>query len=206
VPHDLEGNLLKAVYNKDIEKINALIDDFFVCNSGLPNIFIHNLISMLFNIYINVTNQLEYSINIEEIYQNIEDEYDAERVKAYFSGLFFDLTIYNYIRNDTEKKVYDFIIEYINLNYADSGISIKLLADELHLSVAYVSKIFKKANIVPFSQYVSDFRIAKAKELLENTTMKVKDIAFAVGFGTHNNFSRAFSKKTGIPPNEYRNS
>ncbi|NLL71740.1 MAG: helix-turn-helix transcriptional regulator, partial [Epulopiscium sp.] len=54
-------------------------------------------------------------------------------------------------------------------------------------------------------QYLLDYRLMKAKELLENTDYKVKDISDMSGFGTYNNFAKAFKKKIGSSPGSYRN-
>lgn len=87
----------------------------------------------------------------------------------------------------------------------DSGITIEEIAGKLGLASTYVSTLFKKEAQISFSQYLSDFRIQKAQELLEQTEMKVKDISMETGFGTYNNFARVFKKKLGMTPIEYKN-
>ena len=52
--------------------------------------------------------------------------------------------------------------------------------------------------------YLNQIRIDRARELLENPGIKIKDIANMVGFEDEKYFSRQFHKNTGMSPNEYR--
>jgi two-component system response regulator YesN len=56
------------------------------------------------------------------------------------------------------------------------------------------------------SEYVTQARLNRAKELLKKTNMKIQDIAGAVGFESAAYFSRFFKKETNVSPNEYRES
>ena len=54
------------------------------------------------------------------------------------------------------------------------------------------------------SDYISDIRVKKAKQMLENPNMKVNAVAEALGYGTATNFTRFFKKMTNMTPQEYR--
>ena len=66
-----------------------------------------------------------------------------------------------------------------------------------------MAKIFKKETGVSLKQYLSDYRISKAKELLADPNVHVTDAAQRVGFDNFSYFSTVFKKATGITPNEY---
>jgi two-component system, response regulator YesN len=72
------------------------------------------------------------------------------------------------------------------------------------VSVKYLSRAFKNITGRNFSDYLSEIRMNKAKELLEKTQLTVYDIAISVGYGDPQYFHRVFKKYFGVTPNEYR--
>ena len=95
-------------------------------------------------------------------------------------------------------------INYMQLNYQDPNITMKGLAEELGVSSVTLSVEFKnEMDITPFS-YLNNIRIEKAKELLLNTDMLVKEVRNAVGFCDERVFERRFKKNTGMTPGQYR--
>ncbi|MBQ0059931.1 MAG: response regulator [Lachnospiraceae bacterium] len=95
--------------------------------------------------------------------------------------------------------------EYIQLNYR-SKINQSEVAAELYISPNYLSDLFKKNTGMKFSDYVTEVRLEKAKELLLDVHNKVGDIAELVGFTDPRYFSSVFRKKYGMTPREFRNS
>jgi len=93
--------------------------------------------------------------------------------------------------------------KYVNENY-DKKIALKDIAEYLYISPAYFSVIFKKLTGQNFVDYVNEVKIEKAKELLENSMYKVKEIAYRIGFEDYTYFCKVFKKIEGITPLEYR--
>lgn len=89
-------------------------------------------------------------------------------------------------------------------NYLSSDFSITLVADYFHVSIAYMSYLFKKKTNSNLSDYVWDLRLEKAKELLDTTTMSIDDISIAVGYLNSSSFRRKFKQATNIAPSQYR--
>ena len=52
--------------------------------------------------------------------------------------------------------------------------------------------------------YLTELRVEKAKELLEDMTINVKDISQKVGFRDSSYFTKVFKRITGVTPSEYR--
>lgn len=73
------------------------------------------------------------------------------------------------------------------------------------MSSGYLSKIFKEKAGIGFQEYLTEVRMKKACELLDNIQFKSYDVAFYVGYDNPKNFSRAFKAYFGITPKEYRN-
>ena len=68
----------------------------------------------------------------------------------------------------------------------------------------YFSKIFKDELGLNFIEYLTSVRIEKAKELLTESDMSMKEICGACGYTDPNYFSRSFKKNVGVTPTEYK--
>lgn len=95
------------------------------------------------------------------------------------------------------------VIDYIERNLK-RGISLEDVANHVNISTYYLSKIFKKEMGVNFITYVTDRKMDMAKEMLVNTDIPVLNIALDLAYNEANYFSKAFKKKTGLTPSEYR--
>lgn len=95
-------------------------------------------------------------------------------------------------------------MDYIEENYS-SYITLEHVAEEVYLNPVYLSHLFKKVTGVKFSEYLNDFRVKKATELLENSTLRIGEISTKVGYKDSRYFSEMFKKRMGLTPNEYRN-
>jgi AraC-like DNA-binding protein/ligand-binding sensor protein len=91
----------------------------------------------------------------------------------------------------------------IEENYQDK-LSLSAVATQLHMSEFTLCKQFKKAIGVNFTEYVSRFRVQKAKDLLLNPNFRVSEIAYQVGFESLTNFNRTFKAFVGESPSKYR--
>ena len=94
--------------------------------------------------------------------------------------------------------------QYVNTHYAQP-INIALIAEEFGYSPNYVGRLFRDTAGVNLNDYIKDVRIARAKELLLNSTMRIADIAQETGFSDAQYFSVIFRQKEGCTPTEYRN-
>ena len=103
-----------------------------------------------------------------------------------------------------KREVFRDIIKKISENYADSELSVHLLAQEANMSDVHFRKIFKTIYKVSPQQYIIALRIDRAKELLTFEDISVLDISEALGFSDSCHFSRIFKQKTGYTPLEYR--
>lgn len=107
-------------------------------------------------------------------------------------------------KNDTNVTAIKLAKEYIINNY-NKNITLKDIADEVFLSQNYLSELFKKEIGQGFYEFLSSYRIKKAKEILITTNLKIYEISESVGYNDAISFGRAFKKITGTTPNHYRN-
>jgi two-component system response regulator YesN len=94
--------------------------------------------------------------------------------------------------------------QYILDHYSNSELSLDELADTLQVSPVYLSRQFKEELGASFIYILTEIRIKKAIELLDQTEHTMNDIAELVGFDNQHYFSTSFKKTVGISPNQYR--
>lgn len=94
-------------------------------------------------------------------------------------------------------------MEYIRGHYMEQELSLNDICSYLNISTSYFSTIFKETTGGTFLEFLSRIRMEKAKELLEQTTLKNYEIAEMVGFSDPHYFSISFKKMTGKTPTEY---
>lgn len=95
---------------------------------------------------------------------------------------------------------------YLQHNYMRVDISLDSVAEMVNLNPTYFSALFKKESGVNFLDYLTDLRINAAKEYLTDPLKGASEIASLVGYDSAGYFTRAFKKRTGLTPTEYRKS
>lgn len=102
-----------------------------------------------------------------------------------------------------DKKDINKALDYIEMHYAE-GLSLNVLAEEVHMNPYYFSSFFKKSTGKNFKDYVNQIRLKHAVTLLLDTDKKVYEIAMDVGFGDARAFNDTFQKTYGETPAGYR--
>ena len=95
------------------------------------------------------------------------------------------------------------ILEYVQENYTNSGISQQIIADYFKITRPAVSKIFKETMGLNFIEYLHRKRIAYAKMLIEKGNYDVISVAQKSGYENEVTFKRAFVKYEGDTPRKY---
>ena len=94
-------------------------------------------------------------------------------------------------------------VDFIESFYMNE-ISVEDMAANLGLNRSYFSKIFKKATQKSPQDFLIQYRINKACELLRSTSMPIVQIAHLVGYNNQFHFTRAFKNLLNLPPQEWR--
>jgi two-component system response regulator YesN len=83
-------------------------------------------------------------------------------------------------------------------------ISLEELARRVEISPFYFSKLFKEETGENFIDYITMARMQKAKDLLRDHTLSIKEVSGSSGYSDPNYFSKLFKKIMGLTPTEYR--
>ena len=149
---------------------------------------------------------------LEELFAKIEHEYShadalsAEVMKCFTAELLFVILRH---KNEHEKTVMgsNFITtvqEYIQNNYMNE-VKLSALAEMLSVSQEHLSRVFKREMGIGFKEYLVQFRLQKAEEMLKHETGRaVSEVAYACGFNDGNYFSYTFKKAYGVSPTAVR--
>lgn len=92
---------------------------------------------------------------------------------------------------------------FIRENSAEE-LSLTKVAKSVHISANHLSEKFKQVTGINFVDYIARTRTEKACEPLQNSNLRISEIAFAVGFQSLSQFNRVFKKLIGKSPSAYR--
>lgn len=125
---------------------------------------------------------------------------------TYLAAQYYDLMEYAEARKgEYSNPIVSYCLDAIQQNYADSNFNISNLADTLHLSLSYLSTVFKNSTNQNISSYLSAKRLERAQELLRDASIPIRDVCFSSGYDDPRYFAKFFKKHTGMTPSEYRN-
>lgn len=112
----------------------------------------------------------------------------------------------NMIKNKMEGRhsLVGQVIRYLHNHYS-RDLSLTEVADIFHVNSSYLSRTFSKEAGKGFSTYLTELRINKALNIMEEGNLKIYEIAEQVGMPNPESFSRSFKKIIGISPREYYN-
>lgn len=107
------------------------------------------------------------------------------------------------MKEKTAKEPVREAVRYIDKNLK-TELSLKLVAEHVHLNPSYLSVLFKEQMKVTFSEYITRRRIEHAKEILIATNQPITDIAEECGYKTSKYFIKIFRELEGVTPSMYR--
>jgi two-component system response regulator YesN len=136
------------------------------------------------------------------LFQDMQDISDA---KDYIVSFCTDAI--HLLSEKYQKQQHKYLIRakhYIEENYNNPDLSLNLLAEQCKTTTSYLSRLFKDSFGINFVDYLNQYRIHEAKELLLQGTRPVKEIASVTGFNSQQNFIRVFKKHTGVTPGQFK--
>lgn len=214
-PYDQLDELEQGLEDTDFTKIRAnlkrlfqQIDHSAEQEGSLPDFYLRCILIDILTLLGNALNQS--NINFKS-YQNL-----------YFETLFYCRSCpyeekRTEVHENTEKLVAlleqeienaaipgNQIRETVEANYTSPDFSITVLADEFHVSVSYMSYLFKKELNQNFSDFLWNLRLEKAKELLLTTDLPIDVVSLSVGYLNASSFRRKFKQAIGVSPSQFR--
>jgi two-component system response regulator YesN len=153
----------------------------------------------------NLTEKIPFKIGLYKL-MAINEHASFKNAVEYLKKL--SCVLFDMQSSEEEKRAQSTIskvLNYINDNISED-LSLVKLADLVYFNPSYLSRLFKSVVGENLSDYIYEVKIRKSKELLENTQLKIHEIAASMGYYSTTNFIRFFKKLTNITPQDYRDS
>ena len=206
-----ELNLNNAIRSEDSVMIFSVLNEIFSDLQSMDILFedfksyVNEMILALIKIarsYDITLNWLNEHKNIYKIVNEINNLSELQNTVIKLANE-LNISILSSRKNSITTMI-DKAVEYVNQNYSNKEISLEDVSQKLYISSAYFSRLFKKEKGITFINYLTDIRMNKAKELIEDTNYKNFEVAEVVGYSEANYFSYSYKKYFGISPSQYR--
>jgi len=145
-----------------------------------------------------------------EIYSSRPYGYMFGVLRDFYQIMYLLVSDYRIAEVDEERKLQNrnlerlsSITDYIRANY-NENLTLEKVADRFGFSPAYLSRMFQKYAGINYKKYVQELRIEAGYRLLMNTARPVGEIAMECGFPDGRSFAKAFSRRYGMTPAQYR--
>lgn len=207
---DFSSDFQEVLNSRDASQADAvlaqLVGQFRASCTLLPN-QVKDIYYKLFIILQKTAQQAQISSFLTEESQSIWDMIDnaatltilhdtlVSKTQEYFALL---------IRRQPGNNMIFTIKEFIHQNYQNESLSVKSISDHVMRSAPYVCTFFKSETGQTLNQYITEYRVEKARSLLEDPRYKITDVAEKVGYLDVNYFGKIFKKTVGLSPSEYR--
>ncbi len=200
--------IMHSIRAADGEKMRCLLEEMFLfLNSG--RWASHNIIANYLCGLLNETSLLFYNPDLSEIDEEtaglpLLSLSDFIAMKEYVCGFFKEVIERIHARRSFKDDYVVKKVEQIIFERYMSDINIKMIAAEIYLSPNYLGSIFKKSTGISVTDYLCQYRMEKAKELLRSPKSRISGVAEAVGIPNVSYFCSLFKDMFGIAPGEYR--
>lgn len=204
---NIEGKLLLAVQNRDAGELDTLIDR---CFSNLVSK--DNICKQYFSIIRVLTKYLEKNgVNINDWVEESKMNYSQVYSNETLADIVIELKgIIGKIISSMEKEdfkntssVIHEVKEFVNQHFGED-ISLEVVAQKVYMHPMYLSKIFKKETGTNFVDFLTNVRMNRAKQLMQDLTLKTYEISELVGYKSAKHFSKNFKSIVGVTPKDYR--
>jgi two-component system response regulator YesN len=126
-----------------------------------------------------------------------------EQTEAYFLRVLDDYKAFDHDDGPCLPLVLD-MKRFVHVHYINPLLSLDDIASHVKLSPNYASQVFRDATGATIHQYLTDWRIRRARLLISTTNMRIQQVAKSVGYSSSSYFIRAFHEVTGNTPLSYR--
>ncbi len=203
-------NIVEAIGHENLDKVREIIEEagqYFESGYVSPMIvkmFYSNLIGDLFSSYGLFLSERQMFESHKTYHYQIEHSERLDKIEKLLKDVSEKLIrVIRDMRYHNSKLMINQALNFIKYHYTEK-ISLDDVAKELNVSKHYLSSIFKKETGENMSLYINRLRIEKAKQLLLQSDIRIKEVFEKVGYSDQQYFSKVFKRITGKTVNEYK--
>lgn len=210
-PHAYHGKIIPR--DSEIREFHVGYENLHI-KGLLPNHFLENHVSPIINVskYENELLRLCSDIISEQSKNQPALKLSLKGLGIKLLSILFNATfesttlkqkgILN-LENYDNTTIVNTVLEFINENFMHS-LSLEVISQNMYLSPAYISKLFKESTGNSPINYLIKLRLSKAKQALEIGDQSIKKVALSVGYPDMYHFSKLFKKYYGYPPSKIK--
>src|SRR5699024_3280533 len=203
---DIDFEDLKSLLiNKDFTNASLYIESKF-SKLKQDNLNPKKIKAKALEVFLNVYNHIDESKLMKNLSIYLENAINTNTIDEIQLELINMIKFMQTKLENTQESISPIIIkllDHIEQNY-QKDLNLKEISDILNINSIYLGQLFQKEIGILFSDYINNFRINKAKDLLSNTSLKASEIGELVGYSNKNYFYRKFKSIVGITPSEWR--
>ena len=148
--------------------------------------------------------------DIPTVYKKLEEL--LENAFLFPKRTIFSMSLYNEMKKAQETPSAIFAsasskireVKHYIYDHYESELSLDLLASIIFVHPDYLSRLFKKETGYNLNQFIKQYRMEKAKELLTDTQLKISTLGTTVGYPNSSYFCKTFNDYFGISPEKFR--
>ncbi len=140
-----------------------------------------------------------YSLNTEGLVRHLCSFFLLQVANVFHQSAASNDPVYIKRSNEIYRNFKRLAIEHYRTQH-----QLAFYADCLHISTTYLSRLVRQVTGRTVHTILADLRYAEARRLLESTDMDAKEIAAELGFADQSAFSKFFSKRSGLSPQQFR--
>ena len=162
-----------------------------------------NIESRIEGLELGADDYLIKPFDVKEIKARVKNLLEKqENLRQYFGGKTVKTKIPKY--SPLEDIFLTKVNKIIEKHYSKNSFGIQQFCEDMNMSSSQLLRKLKALTSKTTVEFIREYRLQRAAEMLEQQKGTVSDIAFAVGFESLSYFTKAFQEKHGVLPSEYR--
>jgi two-component system, response regulator YesN len=207
----LEDQIINALKLVDHDRVKRLFHEYMdsiiekdIPSSELPMLMVQ-LIVRVFQLLQELGVPIRKVLGEQATVEHFLKLHSMNEIKLWFEAVLLD-PIVHYLNERSERQYVNIANQMARMVQESyhRDISLESCAEALSFHPAYLSRVFKKEMGINFIEYLTEYRMSIAKQYLQDSSLKISDIAEKVNYSNQTAFTRSFRKVVGMTPGQYR--
>ncbi len=204
-----EKRLRRSIEVCDVEETRSVLQDIFMPRERLDPVDVFCVAELVTSILFQTWRPQaelieEEGLSLEGVGSCIDNALSTEEIIAIFTDTVEQVKqLMQNMQKSQPERIATKVKLYIHRHYKEK-LTLETICGSIYLSPPYVCSVFKQQESMTILEYLTDYRISIAKELLLSNRYHINDIMLMVGYNDPKYFVKVFKKNTGVTPSEYR--